>query len=204
MIYLYPSGHYASLQIFLEFPSAVPGLLLSHAGYGLWSDLQFQGFCTISYPFPPACCGPRENFRTKLQKMSINIVYYQTILATYAYNLQFPLKLTLTHLFFSPKIRRPVFVAPYHLLAPKWAGSISSHDSLFHFEMKNSCQSGKPSCPTELSVMNPKLVFFIFRPSLSFVNIRTNSQPSQTFHLGVQTVLKKFNPFPSKGFPIDE
>ena len=94
-------------------------------------------------------------------------------------------------------IHRPLFVAPYHLLAPKWAGWISSYGSLFHFEVKNSCQSGKPLCPTELSVMNllkrelPKLVSFIFRQSLSFFNIRTNSQPGP-FRLVVQTVLNLF------------
>mgnify|MGYP000471226499 CR=1 FL=1 len=114
-------------------------------------------------------------------------VYCQTILATNVYNLQFPLKLTLTHLgYFSHQRYVDQFL--WRLIIC-W---LQSYGSLFHFEVKNSCQSGKPSCPTELSVMNPRLVFFIFRLSLSFVNIRTNFQPSQTFHLGVQTVLKVF------------
>ena len=57
---------YAPLQIYLEFLSAVPRLLLSYAGYGLWIDLQFQRLCITFYPFPPACCGLLDNFHTKL------------------------------------------------------------------------------------------------------------------------------------------
>ena len=37
-----------------------------------------------------------------------------------------------------------------------------------------------------------KACFLHLQTSLSFVNIRTNSQPSQTLHLGIQTVLKVF------------